>query len=213
MDIKKILVGTNISEWVSSESPIVKPTAKDGSSFSKAATSPDSLMLQGKPEGTYWFKSPSMSAPKQLFYSPNMVDGRSWVRVFSSPYNSTATVNEIGNNIDFEGFLIERSDTNFRSYSYFSTKQLFNQRSTTTTTTGGNKGGFRVYIGFAGGHGFYNTTQGTCSWSDSSGSIGSGWNGSTCGSFPNGLLWGTGQGGNPVYANLSGTWQTWIWWS
>jgi hypothetical protein len=154
-----------------------------------------------------------MSSSRQMYYAPNMADGKSWVKVFSSPYSSTATINEIGNSIDFEGFLVQRNDAASRAYSYFGAKQLYNTRSSTDLTSGGTKSGFRVYLGQAGGHGFYNTVQSPCSWGDSNGAVGAGWNGSTCGSFPNGLIWGTGQSGTPNYTNLSGTWEHWIWWS
>lgn len=212
MDMRKILVSTKASTWVGSDNISVKVSTV-GLSSSNPATSPDSLSTLGRTEGTYWLKSPSMSSSRQMYYAPNMADGKSWVKVFSSPYSSTATINEIGNSIDFEGFLVQRNDAASRAYSYFGAKQLYNTRSSTDLTSGGTKSGFRVYLGQAGGHGFYNTAQSPCSWGDSNGAVGAGWNGSTCGSFPNGLIWGTGQSGTANYTNLSGTWEHWIWWS
>jgi hypothetical protein len=151
----------------------------------------------------------------------NLADGRNWVRVFSSPFGSTATVNEVGKNIPFKGFLIQPSlgeakDTaSFQTYSYFSTNQLFNTRNSTALTTGGNKPGFAVYIGYSGGHGFYNvnSSQSPCNWSNSVGLVGAAYDGS-CGSFPNALRWGTGQSGTPICKmSATGTvWETWITW-
>jgi hypothetical protein len=126
--------------------------------YTKVFSSPS----EATSDGFYWYRSGSMTNPVQLFTRVNLVDGRNWVRVFSSPFASTATVNEIGKNIPFTGFLIQNSPrpsggfSTLINYSYFSTPQLFNTRNSTALTTGGNKPGFAVYIGFAGGHGFYN---------------------------------------------------------
>lgn len=153
--------------------------------------------------------------PVNLFTKVNLVDGRNWVRVFSSPFASPATVNEVGKSIPFKGFLIQGVDGSFRTYSYFSTNQLFNTRNLRDTTTGGNKSGFAVYIGYAGGHGFYNVNpiQSPCNWSNSVGLVGAAYDG-TCGSFPNALRWGTGQSGTAVCKMVAaGTvWETWITW-
>jgi hypothetical protein len=60
--------------------------------------------------------------------------------------------------------------------------------------------------------GIYNTGQTPCFWATASGAIGAGYDGGSCGSFPNGLLWGTGNGINAVYDNRSGTWSIWGRW-
>jgi hypothetical protein len=165
-------------------------------------------------DGFYWYEtSDPKREPVRLFTKVNLADGRNWCRVFSSPFASSATVNEVGKNIPFKGFLIQPSDGSFQIYSYFSTPQLFNTRNLTALTTGGNNPGFAVYIGYAGGHGFYNPTlQTPCKWSNSVGMIGAGIDATNCGSFPNALKWGTGQSGTPICNMVPpGTvWETWI---
>ena len=182
--------------------------------------SPLTSPSQASSDGFYLYRSGTMTNPVQLFTRVNLVDGRNWVRVFSSPFASTATVNEIGKNIPFTGFLIQnppRPSGGFSTlinYSYFSTPQLFNTRNSTALTTGGNKPGFAVYIGAAGGHGFYNPNlQRPCSWSNSVGLVGAGFDGN-CGTFPNAIRWGWGQSGVPACQMSSpGTvWDTWITW-
>jgi hypothetical protein len=196
-------------------SDFIKPvgTKLDGSTQALAAESPTDLRSLGL-SGTSnrWYKATGMSTAVNLFTNFNLEDGKAWVRVFSSPYNSTATVNEVGKSIPWTGFLVQRNDAVLRGYTYFASRQLFNQRNSTDTSSGGTRSGRRVYIGFAGGHGIYSIAQGVCSWGTASNAIGAGWNGSTCGSFPNGLIWGTGQSNTATYTNLSGTWEIWITW-
>ena len=169
-------------------------------------------------DGFYWYLTPRMTQTVNLFTRFNWVDGRSWVRVFSSPMGSLPTVNMIGMNIPWNGFLIQQSNGANQAYSYINTTSgtpLFNVRSDTTLTTGGNKPGFRVYIGQAGGHGFYNTTQGVCSWNNSAGAVGSGWisDGGSCGTFPSNIRWGMGQTSTAYTLSPAGTvWETWITW-
>jgi hypothetical protein len=167
------------------------------------------------PAGTYWFKSPSMSSALQMYYEPNYYEGKPWVRVFRSAVSSTADINLLGNSIDWEGLLVQRNTLDIRATGYYSAKRLYNERgneSQSDLTTSGTRAGYRVYLGYAGGHGFYNTAQGTCSWGGSDGGVGAGWNGSTCGSFPNDLKWGTGTS-SASYTNISGTWEHWIYWT
>jgi hypothetical protein len=193
----------------------IKPVGgpKLGTSAGFAAPSPSALAASGESiDGLYWYEDGTMAAPLELFTKFNLEDNKTWVRVFSSPYNGTATVNEVGKNIPWTGFLVQRNDAALRGYTFFSTTQLFNQRNSTATSTGGTRSDMRVYIGFAGGHGIYSTAQGVCNWGTAVNAIGAGWNGSTCGSFPNGLIWGTGQSNTATYANLSGTWEIWITW-
>lgn len=178
---------------------------------STPASSPQQIQNIGLLNGYYWYKSQSMTSAIQLYTYTNMTDGKPWVRVFSSPFASNATLNYVGYNIPWKGFLIQRDVQDYRYYSYFSSYQTFNTRSDTTTTTGGNISGYRVFIGNAGGHGFYNTSQAPCSWSNAGGSVGAGYDG-TCGSWPNGLRWGVGQSGTAQYTMVSGTWETWLWW-
>jgi hypothetical protein len=164
-------------------------------------------------DGTYTYFIPGTNDTVDLYTAFNYVDSKPWVKVFSSPYGSTATLNHVDIGLNFKGFMIQQTNGSDRAYSYFSTSKAFATRNTTgETTTGGNKSGYRVFIGYAGGHGFYNTSQATCSWSTSEGAVGAGFNGS-CGSFPNGLRWGLGNSGTPHYTmRTSSTFETWIWW-
>lgn len=182
----------------------------NGNSASFPVSSPQELMDSGAQSGNYFFRPPGLSQSVNLYYSANLEDSKGWVRVFSSPFRGTATVNFVGFDIPWKGILVQRNDNSFRGYTYFSNAQLYNERTSTATSTGGNKSGYRIYIGRSGGHGIYNTSQNPCSWQNASGAIGAGYNG-TCGDFPNDLVWGTGDG-DPFYANTSGTWEHWIWW-
>ena len=181
-------------------------------------SNPQSVVNAGiTTNGFYLYRTGSMTSPVFLYTVFNMVDNKHWCLVFSSPYGSTATVNEIGKNIPFTGFLIQQQGGTNRSYSYFSSQQLFNTRSDTTLTTGGNKPGFRVYIGQAGGHGFYNTSQLVCNWPNNNGAVGAGWSNVTytgCGNFPNNIRWGIGTSTTSAAYSLATntTWETWITW-
>ena len=169
----------------------------------------------GMPSGTYWFKSPSMSSALQMHYEPNYYESKPWVRVFRSAVSSSADINLLDNSIDWEGILVQRNTIDIRATGYYNTKKLYNTRgneSNSDLTTAGTNTGYRVFLGYSGGHGFYNTQQQTCNWGNSSGSVGAGFTGSTCGSWPNNLQWGTGTG-SATYNNISGTWEHWIYWT
>lgn len=165
------------------------------------------------PSGVYTFNFPGSTGAQQLYYQSNMTsDGVGYVRVFSSPYNGTATINYVGNSFPFTKFLVQSDGINgtlYRGTAYFASSRLFNTDGSTTTATGGDHAGYRVFIGSAGGMGIYNTSQLPCNWGNSTGAIGAGFNGSTCGTFPNGLLWGTGTG-SATYTAIGMTWEVWI---
>ncbi|HLP19291.1 MAG TPA: hypothetical protein VK174_03285 [Chitinophagales bacterium] len=166
----------------------------------------------GLPTGTYTFNFPGSTGAQQLYYQSNMNNGQGYVRVFSSPYNGTATVNWVGNSFPFTKFLVQTdgsTGTQTRATAFFSTARLFNADNQLGVSTGGTHTGYRVFIGYAGGMGIYNNTQQVCNWGNSSGSVGAGFNGSTCGTYPNGLLWGTGTG-TATYTAISTTWEVWI---
>lgn len=185
---------------------------KGASRWPSIVDSPQQLANSGvTTDGFYAYKSGSMTEAVLLFTRFNMADSRPWVRVFSSPFASTATVNEVGKNIPWKGFLIQRDGNDYRGIGYFSSAQLFNERGDTSTASSGGYAGYRIFIGQAGGHGFYNTGQTPCNWQNSGGALGAGYDG-TCGTFPNGMRWGTGNGGTPNYTMVGGTWETWIWW-
>jgi hypothetical protein len=176
--------------------------------------SPSELSRQNvTQDGFYWYLAPVMSQSVNLFTRFNWIDGRAWVRVFSSPAGSPPTTNAIGLNIPWTGFLIQQSNGTNQTYSYMTETQLFNTRNNTTVSTGGNKSGFRFFIGLPGGHGFYNTSQLPCNWASGAiGSVGAGFDG-TCGTFPDNIKWGIGTSSTIYNLSPAGTvWETWITW-
>ncbi len=174
-------------------------------------TSPQQVKDFGYSDGLYYFKTAQMSEPRLLLVNSNLADNRPWVKVFSSPYGGTATLNEININLPFKGILVRRSTGDLLGYGYFNNEQQYQTRTSNAVMDFGEKAGYRVFLGGAGSHGIYNTSQAPCNWANSSGSVGAGFNGSSCGSFPNNILWGTGTSG-ATYSNMSGTWEHWIWW-
>lgn len=197
------------SGWVS-----ISFAGVDGSVTSPFG-SPVQAFSNGAQSGrTYFFRFGGMAVAQELEFQANYFDSRPWVRVFTSSYSGTATVNRLDLSIPMAGLLVQRDTLDIRAAVYWSTPITYNS----VGGVGNNSAdsGYsprRVILGFAGGHGIYNTAQQQCNWGDSSGAVGAGWDGGTCGSFPNGLIWGTGQGGTPVYANRSGTWSHWVTWT
>ncbi len=159
---------------------------------------------------TYYFRAGRMTAARQMEYRSNYYDNKPFCCTFRSAYASTATVNEIGLNIPMQGLLVQRDALDQRAAVYFNTFQQYNAVSSLAADSG--YAYRRVHLGSSGAHGIYNNTQNPCSWGDSIGAIGAGWDGGTCGSFPNDLKWGTGVSGTPVYTNRSGTWSHWVTW-
>ena len=138
----------------------------------------------------------------------NMVDGKDWVEFFRHTNEGTATINLMEKSIPWKGYCIEDPNGNYY-YTYFNTFQAANTRNDNSTSTGGNRSGYRVYLGFAGGHGIYNpAVSGTCNWSNNSGGVGAGFDGS-CGSFADDLRMGTS--GSPYVSKISGTWKHYLW--
>jgi hypothetical protein len=177
-------------------------------------TSPTEARLLGYTSGDYYFKSGSMSSPQLLEFQRDYYENRGWVCAFRSPYRSTATTNKIDLNIPMGGLLVQRDALDLRAAVYWSTPITYN----TVGGSGNNTAdsGYsprRVILGGSGGHGIFATNQNQCSWGSATGAIGAGWDGSTCGSFPNDLVWGTGRSDTATYENRSGTWSHWITWS
>ena len=162
-------------------------------------------------DGYFMIQGPGQTKPIEMFVRCNYIESKPWVLGFSSPYNSYATTNLVGYSIPWKGVAVQRNDTAFRQTAYFTTYELFNQRNLTTTSTSGTRTGYRIFFGYAGGMGIYSTTQSTCNWSTTSGAVGAGYNGSTCGSWPDGLFWGTGSGPT-AYDNLGGLYEVLLWW-
>ena len=155
-----------------------------------------------------------MSSPVLLEYQPNYYENKPFCCVFRSPYRSTATTNRIDLNIPMGGLLVQRDTLDLRAAVYWSTPITYN----TVGGAGNNTAdsGYsprRVILGNSGGHGIFATNQTQCNWGTATGAIGAGWDGSTCGSFPNDLVWGTGRSDTATYENRSGIWSHWVTWN
>jgi hypothetical protein len=187
------------------------------------AESPQQLQNAGFEDGWYNIQGVDQTQPLLMYVFMNLVNSKAWAVVTSATYASTADINLLGYSIPWTGLAVRRvSTTSITNRSsnigpetaYFDSERTFNQSNSTVTSNGsGTRVGYRVFLGFAGGHGIFTTSQNVCDWgSATSGAIGAGWNGITCGSFPNGLIWGTGTGTGAEYANRSGYWQVLINW-
>jgi hypothetical protein len=166
------------------------------------------------PAGSYYFRSGSMSSPLLLEYQPSYYESKPFCCVFRSPYRSTATTNRIDLNIPMGGLLVQRDTLDLRAAVYWSTPITYNSVGGSGNNTADS--GYsprRVMLGGSGGHGIFATFQNQCSWGAATGAIGAGWDGGTCGSFPNDLVWGTGRSDTATYENRCGIWSHWITWS
>lgn len=191
------------------------PRGNSNGSIAKPFGSPVEALVFGAVDGlSYYFKYGSMSSAVQLEYQGNYYENKPFCCVFRSPYASTATTNELGLNIPMAGLLVQRDALDIRAAVYWSTPISYNTVSGTGNNTADSGYAYRrVLLGGAGSHGLYNTAQTSCSWGDSVGAVGAGWTGTTCGTWPNNLQWGTGQSGTATYTNLSGTWSHWVYWT
>ena len=201
--------------------------APDGSSASRATT-PDYLRntLSITTDGNYWIKTTGMSSAVQCYINFGMLDSKDWLLMArwsgvsggNSPWgtaiNDQNENDHVGKDIPFKGFSFDNNGSH--TYSYFSSYSPYNKRrpgtnNGSTTSSGGNKGGYRLYIGLSGGMGWYGTqTHNACNWQSSAGMVGAGYN-HTCGSYPGSLQFGTGQGGPFMGSFFSGTLRMWIW--
>lgn len=181
--------------------------------LTKPFASPVQAMVMGATSGSiHYFKYGSMSSAVQLEFQNNYYENKPFCCVFRSPYAAAATTNQLNLNIPMKGLLVQRDALDIRAAVYWSTPIVYNTLSGVGNNTADSGYPYRrVLLGGAGSHGIYNNTQQSCNWGDSVGAVGAGYNGS-CGTFPNGLIWGTGQSGNANYTNLSGTWSHWIFW-
>ena len=176
----------------------------------KPLSSPSEAMQLRYRSGRYFFRSGSMSSAVLLEFEPDYYESRGWVCVFRSVYRSIATTNMLGLNIPMGGLLVQRDALDIRAAVYWTTPILYNPTGPIDTATSGYSPR-RVMLGSPGGHGIYNTSQLACAWSNSSGSIGAGFDGTNCGSSLNDLIWGTGTA-VASYNNRSGIWSHWITW-
>jgi hypothetical protein len=160
---------------------------------------------------SYWIRPNASGTASLAEYSGDDFKGtnRGYFRWFRTPDQGTATVNLIDRGLQWNMMIIEKEGGVWHSIGY-NTYQTFNGRDSNDTGTIGTRIGYRVFFGGGGSHGIYNTAQRPCSWGDSSGAIGAGWDGSTCGSYPNNLIMGEGTSGSANYANRGGTWSYWF---
>lgn len=182
--------------------------------ITKPFGSPVQARAMGAIDGvSYYFKYGSMTSAVLLEYQGTYYENKPFCCTFRSPYNSTATTNQLDLNIPMKGLLVQRDALDIRAAVYWSTPITYNTLSGTGNNTADSGYAYRrVLLGGAGSHGLYNTSQQSCNWGDSVGSVGAGWTGATCGTWPNALQWGTGQSGTATYTNLSGTWSHWVFW-
>jgi hypothetical protein len=211
--------GTTYGTPISFTSPIAP--LGSGVSVRTAASSFTDFNLLASPAGLYYFAPPgATSTTYQLYYEPNFRGtGYGFVKVFSSPTRAAATVNLIGQNLPITELMVNNAGStstwatagwNTGGYRRFN---VLGSNSDYPTTGTKNGSGFRVFFGANGGHGIYNSSQYPCSWSSSTGAIGAGYDGSTCGTFPDGLIWGEGTSG-AGYSNIvtNSVWEIWIRW-
>jgi hypothetical protein len=217
---------SNSQSAVRSFNIIVNP-GRDGTSSARATT-PHHLRntLGITTNGVYWIRAlntyngVTQTQAVQAYIHFNKLDSKDWVLMMdlnqsgnqSGSISTSLTPQDcIGYSIPWKGFNLEKDGTAY--YSYFGSHRAYNERGTedTNTVTGGNKDGYRVFLGKSGGHGFYTTAQSPCSWSEGPGSVGAGYDGS-CGTYPTSLRMGFGNGGgNPQYSLSTGTWRSWVW--
>lgn len=162
---------------------------------------------------SYYIQPPGANTAFEATYSGNNYKNTdtgyfSW---YETADQSSPSLNLLGNGYQFNVMMVEKTGSDWQTVG-FNSYQTFNTRgneSQPITADFGTRSGYRVYFGYAGGHGIYNTGQGTCNWGSSAGAIGAGYNGSTCGTYPNNLMMGTGTGNN-TYTNRGGNWTYWF---
>lgn len=185
----------------------------DGTSAYPFASPVQAMNMGAASGGLYYFKFGSMSSAVELEFQNEYYESKPFCCVFRSSYIGTATVNRLDLNIPMKGLLVQRDTLDIRAAVYWTTPITYNSLSGSGNNTADSGYPYRrVILGYAGGHGIFNTGQTQCNWGDSVGAVGAGYDGSTCGSFPNGLIWGSGQSGSPTYINRSGTWSHWVFW-
>jgi hypothetical protein len=161
----------------------------------------------------YYIQPGGLGAVVQAEYSGDNFKGTGYgyFKYWSAPDLGAPTVSLYGQGFRWNVLLVEKAGGVWEWLGFSGTYLTFDARSDTTAIgTFGTRAGFRVFFGFAGGHGIYNTGQSVCNWGSSGSAIGAGWDGSTCGSFPSGLRMGVGQDGPPVYTDRGGTWNFWF---
>lgn len=183
--------------------------------------SPTAAQTAGVSAGSYLFKGSGMTTYQTLYFEPSYYDSSPFVRVFSAPNGSTATLNKIDLDIPMNKLLVQRNTLDVRGVARFSSTEKFNTiggsgiaTSSVSNNFGGQTSSMKVFLGYAGGHGIFNPSQSTCNWgSNISGAIGAGYDGTGCGTFPNDLRFGYASSNNgPTYSGPGGTWEYWVTW-
>lgn len=159
--------------------------------------------------GWYWFKDHNMTKPEYTYF-----DTVGWALAFSSKTYGNASFDLLNKGVGWNYLRVQSKDGTHMNRVWFASKQDYATRSSTSTSSTKSLyiSGMRVYLGSAGGHGIYNTSQSVCNWSTAANAIGAGYDGSNCGSYPNNLVWGTGVGNSPSYTNITSgeVWEIWI---
>lgn len=189
---------------------------RDGTTTARASTPFVLRSLGITTNGYYYINANGIGGQTTTIYalvSFNFLDSKDWVLMMqlSQPATSTGIVQGtdwIGSNAPWLGFCLQHN-SNFY-YSYYGSYQRYTAGAYGTGTSGGNYGGYQVFLGTAGGHGWYNSAQGPCSWGNAAGSVGAGWDGSTCGTYPTALRMGYGNSGNANYGLGTGLFSSWI---
>jgi len=221
------ITATSNSIGVARAFTIIGSPAPDGSSSTRGTT-PDFLRntLSTTTDGYYWIKTTGMSSAVECYINFGMLDSKDWVLMaqWNSVSGSSTTPANINNqsekdhknkDIPWKGFSLDNNGSN--TYSYFSSYAPYNERKNgvndgSTTSSGGNKSGYKAFIGYAGGMGWYGTQQNACNWSASTGMVGAGYHTSGgCGTYPTSLKFGTGRGDPYMGSLFSGTVKIWIW--
>lgn len=178
-------------------------------SLNNPITSGNLSQFNGVAGTSYYINTPNGSVGPAIYSGDNYLGtGKKYFKMWQADYNTAPTINLITEGHYFNEILIENSGGTWYN-AIFSAYRPYATTADTTASTGGSRTGYRVFLGYAGGHGIYNTSQTPCNWANSSGAWGAGYINSTCGTWPNGLLMGYGTS-NPTYVAVGGTWEFWI---
>ena len=161
--------------------------------------------------GWYWFKDHNMTKPEYTYFRSDY-----WALAFSSKTYGNASFDLINKGVGWNYLRVQSKDNAHSNRVWFASKQDYATRGNSATSTSSSKSGYltgmRVYLGAAGGHGIYSTSQSVCNWGSAANAIGAGWDGVNCGTYPNNLIWGTGQSNSAQYTNITSgeVWEIWI---
>lgn len=159
--------------------------------------------------GWYWFRDHNMTHPDYTYFGSDY-----WALAFSSKTYGNASFDMLNKGVGWDYLRVQSKDGAHMNRVWFASKQDYATRTSTSTSSakGGYLTGMRVFLGGAGQHGIYATAQAPCNWNIATNAIGAGWDGVNCGTYPNNLVWGTGQSNSAVYTNITSgeVWEIWI---